>query len=373
MTTRTFAPPKGTPALTSLEWMRYQKLGSATLLLGMFSTFFGLAWDVEWHSDVGPDTFWTLPHLFVYSGAALSGFACLVVVLLSSVQARDGWKRPGMIPLFGGLFYAPVGFVVAGFGALGFLIFGIFDQWWHTQFGFDVAISSAPHVGLLLSYVLAGVGGVLVFVQGRHSKPVILGLAIAFALVFSVPVMQMNLSELGWIPVLLALPALIFPLMLLMSASLTRAPITMLWISGFVFVLRWTSEWIVPILTNAYAQALGLYLREDASADVGMAQTMPAFLPIAALAMFALLHVGKARGWKVAPTVYAAGGLGALLTYIDPLLGPIMLETPYLLMPVVLLGIGSGWLGWKLGVVALHSNDELNTGLTGPVQARGNA
>jgi hypothetical protein len=40
---------------------------------------------------------------------------------------------------------------------------------------------------------------------------------------------------------------------------------------------------------------------------------------------------------------------------------------------VVLLGMGSGWLGWKLGVVALHSNDELNTGLTGPVQARGDA
>lgn len=348
-----------TPKLSTLEWTQYQKLGGAILLLGMFSTFFGLGWDIEWHTDVGPDTFWTLPHLFVYAGAALSGFACLSVVLLSSLQAREGSRRPGMVPIFGGLFHAPIGFIVSGFGALGFLCFGFFDQWWHTLYGFDVAISSAPHVGLLLSYILAGAGGVMVFMQGKHTKPVFLALAMAFSSVLTFPVLQSNMSELGWIPALLLLPALFFPMVLLLGASLTRAPITMLWISGFVFVLRWAIDFVIPLLVNWYAQFLNLSLRENYSTQVGMAITTPAFLPLAALAMFGILHFGKTRGWRVAPTIYAAGALGAMLTYVDVLLGSFVLQAPYLLIAVAFIGAGAGWLGWKLGVVALYSNQDL--------------
>jgi hypothetical protein len=365
---QTMLESKRLPAkLSTLEWAQYQKLGSAVLLLGMFLTFFGLGWDIEWHTDVGPDTFWTLPHIFVYSGAALSGFACLTVVLLSSLQAREGWQRPGMIPLFGGLFHAPIGFIVSGFGALGFLSFGFFDQWWHTLYGFDVAISSAPHVGLLLSYVLAGAGGVMVFIQGKHTKPVYLALAMAFSIVFTVPVLQSNMSELGWIPVLLLFPAFFFPLVLLLTASLTRAPITMLYVSVFVFVLRWAMDFVVPMLVSWYAQSLNLALREEYSTQVGMAITTPAFLPLAALAMFGILYFGQARGWKVAPTIYAAGAMGAMLTYVDLLLGSFVLQAPSILIAVALVGTGAGWLGWKLGVVALHSNQELNQNPKPPV------
>jgi hypothetical protein len=353
--------------LSTLEWTQYQRLGSAVLLFGMFLTFFGLGWDIEWHSDVGPDTFWTLPHIFVYSGAALSGFACLTVVLLSSLQAREGWQRPGMVPLFGGLFHAPMGFIVSGFGALGFLSFGFFDQWWHTLYGFDVAISSAPHVGLLLSYILAGAGGVMVFMQGKHTKPVLLALAMAFSIVFTVPVLQANMSELGWLPGLLLFPAFFFPMVLLLSASLTRAPITMLWVSGFVFVLRWAVDFVIPVLVKWYAQSLNLSLRENYGAEVSMALATPAFLPLAALVMFGILRLGRTRGWKVAPTVYAAGAVGAMLTYLDILLGSFVLQAPYLLIAFAVVGAGAGWLGWKLGVVALHSNEELNQDPTSPV------
>ena len=60
------------------------------LLLGSASTFVGLAWDLQWHNDVGPDTFYTLPHLFIYAGAAVSGLVSLAVVLAATGAVRSG-------------------------------------------------------------------------------------------------------------------------------------------------------------------------------------------------------------------------------------------------------------------------------------------
>jgi hypothetical protein len=194
-----------------------------------------------------------------------------------------------------------------------------------------------------------------------------LALAMAFAIVFTVPVLQVNFSELRWIPALLLFPAFFFPMVLLLSASLTRAPITMLFVSAFVFVLRWAMDFVIPLLVNWYAKSLNLALRENYGPEVGMSITVPAFLPLAALAMFGLLHFGKARGWKVAPTIYAAGAVGAMLTYVDIFLGGVVLQAPYFLIAVTLIGVGAGWLGWKLGVVALHSNEELNQDLAAPI------
>ena len=56
--------------------------GAYAVLLGSAISTVGLSWDVEWHRDVGPDTFFTLPHLGLYSGSALAGIASLAMVLL---------------------------------------------------------------------------------------------------------------------------------------------------------------------------------------------------------------------------------------------------------------------------------------------------
>ena len=86
------AIPNSRPQITSLEWRQFERIGAWIVLLGVFTTLFGLSWDVDWHSKVGPDTFWTLPHIFVYSGAALTGFAALTVVLLCTFSPRQaGW------------------------------------------------------------------------------------------------------------------------------------------------------------------------------------------------------------------------------------------------------------------------------------------
>lgn len=51
---------------TGLEPNRFGVLAGIPVLFGVFLSLLGLAWDINWHDDVGPDTFFTLPHTFLY-------------------------------------------------------------------------------------------------------------------------------------------------------------------------------------------------------------------------------------------------------------------------------------------------------------------
>ena len=55
------------------------------------------------------------------------------------------------VRVVGGRFTAPVGYLLSGVGAASFLLYGLWDLWWHELYGFDAVIDSPPHVGLLLS------------------------------------------------------------------------------------------------------------------------------------------------------------------------------------------------------------------------------
>src|SRR2546430_8102745 len=48
---------------------------------GVFLSWFGAAWDVSWHRVVGRDTFWSVPHLFLYGGVILWGVAALIATV----------------------------------------------------------------------------------------------------------------------------------------------------------------------------------------------------------------------------------------------------------------------------------------------------
>lgn len=354
MATRTF---NSTP-ISNLEFPRFQSIGAGLFLLGVFATFFGLAWDVQWHSDVGPDTFWTLPHSILYFGAALSGFACLTVVLISSFASSETRKLPGMIPVLG-VFHAPIGFIVGGFGAAGFLLFGLFDQYWHGLFGFDVTISSPPHMGLIFSYVMAVSGCVLVFIRGREVKNLAFAVATALALGFTLPFVQMNLSEFDLIPVFFLFPAFFLPLGMLFVASVTRQP-WMLFVMTLIFAaFRYLCWFAIPVMNTGYASALGLALRDQVSGVPTIPYLMPMLLPLAGLVSSGVLVFAKSRGWRVIPSVLLSGALGAPFIYADILLVGLVKQTPLSLIGVALLGAIAAWIGWQLGVVARHANREL--------------
>jgi hypothetical protein len=347
----------GRQPLSTLEWRGFERVGAWLVLIGVFTTLFGLSWDVQWHSDVGPDSFWTLPHLFVYSGAAITGFAALTVVLLCTMTAQRE-ADPGWISILGGRFRAPLGFIVAGFGAFGFLSFGVFDQWWHTIFGFDVTISSPPHLGLILSDILSTVGCALIFVQGKRVQPVGLALAAAFSIAFSLPFLIAVLSDFQLIVPLLGLQALLIPLGMLFVASATRNPWTMLVMTVALVAFRFLAELVFPAMTLWYADTLGWSLRDGVENRPELPMLIPLLSPLAGLLSSALLAFWKAKSWRVIPGVLLAGFVAAPALYLDSRMLPMQGQGILLLIPVAVVGALAGWLGWQLGVVVRHATPE---------------
>ena len=351
------AIPNPRPLISSLEWQRFERIGAWLVLLGVFTTLFGLSWDVDWHDKVGPDTFWTLPHIFVYSGAALTGFAALTVVLLCTFSPRQA----GWISILGGRFHAPLGFIVAGFGAFGFLSFGLFDQWWHTIFGFDVSISSPPHLGLILSDILSMVGCALIFARGQRTHTVGVSVATGLAVAFTLPFVIAIFSDFGFEIPLLGLQAFLIPMAMLFVVSSSRQPIAALLMAVTLVAFRWLAELVFPSMTVAYADSLGFALRDGSSTSPALPVLIPVLSLAAGLTVSALLSFWKARQLPVIWGVLLAGLIAAPTLYLDSSLIPMQGGTEIILIPVALAGAIGAWLGWQLGVVARQANPELLT------------
>jgi hypothetical protein len=306
------------PQLSSLEWQRFERIGAWLVLLGVFTTLFGLSWDVDWHSKVGPDTFWTLPHIFVYSGAALTGFAALTVVLIATFSPRQA----GWISILGGRFHAPLGFIVAGFGAFGFLSFGLFDQWWHTIFGFDVSISSPPHLGLILSDILSMVGCALIFARGQRTHTLGVSVASALAVAFTLPFVIAIFNDFGFEIPLLGLQAVLIPLAMLFVVSSSRYPIAALLMALALVGFRWLTELVFPGMTTAYADSLGFALRDGSNSSPELPVLIPVLSLVAGLLVSGLLSLWRAYQLPIVWGVLLAGLIAAPTLYLDSSLIP---------------------------------------------------
>src|SRR6266700_1439327 len=108
----------------------------------------GAVWDREWHAFVGRDQFWTPPHTLIYSCVSGAGFVALAVVLLDTARYRRG--TPGVNDISTvrilWLFHAPLGFTIAGFGALTALAAVPLDNYWHELYGIDIALWAPFHM-----------------------------------------------------------------------------------------------------------------------------------------------------------------------------------------------------------------------------------
>ncbi|MDT7786622.1 MAG: hypothetical protein QOF58_5041 [Pseudonocardiales bacterium] len=285
-------------AVAPTTWSVPRGLVPASLVLGgTLISLIGLTWDIQWHSDVGPDTFFTLPHLFLYAGSAISGLASLVVVLMTTAAAkRDKDVDPIVggraVGVFGRTFAAPVGYLISGTGAALFLVYGLWDQWWHGLYGFDAVIDSPPHIGLLLSISITMVGAVMVFAVARDQRWGTYGTIVAAAalLVFSM-VTSLGLRA---VPASFASPVSVgtafFSVMILFMAAhaLSRRG-GALAVGLSVAVLQAVFWWFSPWAAEVYANASGLPLRDYTDGIPGMPNMIPMCLVIVAVAV-ELLH-----------------------------------------------------------------------------------
>src|SRR4051794_19027538 len=137
------------------------RLGAALLLLWLlFQANLGLQWDIRWHGAVGRDSFWTAPHLLIYSGVLLAGLLCLAVVLTTTWRSRHsdaGVTEANTIAVFR-VFRGPLGFVVAGFGLLVLLLAAPLDDYWHRLYGIEVALWAPFHLMGIVGGGIAGLG-----------------------------------------------------------------------------------------------------------------------------------------------------------------------------------------------------------------------
>ncbi|MFE5567131.1 hypothetical protein ACFQ68_19260 [Amycolatopsis japonica] len=337
---------------------------AGTVLAGSVISLVGLTWDIQWHGDVGPDTFFTMPHLFLYSGSAISGLASLVVVLMTTAARRAGRPvdaRVGgrAINVFGKIFAAPAGYLVTGTGAAMFLLYGLWDQWWHGLYGFDAVIDSPPHIGLLLSITLSIIGTVMVFAAAREHRwgtvGVVgsLGVLIAFSTVTVLGLQQIDVDGLDVVSVGIALLSV---LLVSAGAGFWGRPGGAVRVAAALAVIQAITWWFSPWAAEAYASAVGLPMRDYIDGVPAMPSMMPmALLPIAAVLEAVYL---LSRRWPAGRVSVLAGVIGGLLVGASmPIQNAIVYGSDRMPWTVVfatgaagaVVGLLGGFAGWRFG------------------------
>jgi hypothetical protein len=314
-----------TTAVQSASGSIAARAGASVVLLGTAITTVAISWDIQWHVEVGPDTFFTLPHLFLYSGSAIAGLASLVMVLLATSAQRAGRPMPrtvGGTPVrvFGGTFTAPLGYLISGIGAAAFLLYGLLDLWWHGVYGFDAVLNTPSHVALFLSMMITMIGSVVVFAAAREERWGQIGVVLAIPILITfAPIPANGLSNMP-LPVDPVLIGIIFfsPLLLIIGAGILRRPGAAIAIAAALGIMQAGLWWFSPWAAHAYATASGLPLRDGLTPQPPqLPGSIPMFLGVVALVVevaFWMIRSRNLNGGKVMPVTGAVAGLIVAVT-----------------------------------------------------------
>jgi len=144
---------------------KLRRVSAWLLLIFLLQGELGAVWDREWHAYVGRDQFWTPPHTLIYTCVAGAGLLALAIVIWETVRYRKhvpGADDTSTIPIFG-LFHAPLGFYILGFGALLALVAAPLDNYWHELYGIDIALWAPFHMMGVTGGLIGILGMVYVF------------------------------------------------------------------------------------------------------------------------------------------------------------------------------------------------------------------
>jgi hypothetical protein len=308
--------------------------GAYTVLAGTLMSLVGINWDVQWHVDVGPDTFFTLPHLMLYSGSAIAGIASLVMVLRATSAQRAGHPAdPAVggspVRVLGGAFTAPLGYLVSGTGGALFLLYGLLDLWWHSLYGFDAVLDSPPHVALFISISLTMVGSVIVFAAARTQRWGRIGLIASIpVLITFTPITTNAFNRLG-LPIAPQLAgtvffAVCFVLMGAITLRHRRVALSIAVVLGLMQLFLW---WFSPWAARVYADYVGLPLRDNLwDIPPVLPSGIPMFMLAAALVIEVLLWLGRGRGWSARWLPQLTGAAGGVVVSLSMLVQTSMLR-----------------------------------------------
>lgn len=152
-------------AMPAVGERRLRRITAWLLLIFLIQGELGAVWDREWHAYVGRDQFWTPPHTLIYSCVSGAGLLALAIVLIETFRYRRkaaGVNNTSTVPIFG-IFHAPLGFAVIGFGALLALIAAPLDNYWHELYGIDIALWAPFHMMGVTGGLIGILGIIYVF------------------------------------------------------------------------------------------------------------------------------------------------------------------------------------------------------------------
>lgn len=326
--------------------------GAGFVLLGTGISLVGTSWDVQWHIDVGPDTFFTLPHLFIYAGSAIAGIAALVVVLAVTAAQRRGETpdpRDGGVPIrvFGGAFTAPLGYLVTGLGAAAFLLYGLTDLWWHTVYGFDAVLNSPPHVALFTNISITMIGAVIIAAAARERLWGRIAMAISVPVLMTFFPITANAFQGLNLPfdTIVAATTLIVVLLLVVTRVAIGRPGAALATAAALLAMQGILWVFTPWATAAYADSVGLPMRDGMGGEPSL---IPSGIPLAALLAAVAIELLLRRGPLLSGAV-AGLVLGFTFVLQRSWLGYGPHATPLLLLTTTIAGALFGWLGAYLG------------------------
>ncbi len=115
----------------------------------------GVYLDTAWHRTVGRDSFFILPHLFIYGGGLGIWAAALACIARATLGRGDEFGGP-VLGL--GRLRLPLGFALTAAGIVVIMAAAPVDAWWHNTFGKDVLIWSPPHLQLHLGAGITAIG-----------------------------------------------------------------------------------------------------------------------------------------------------------------------------------------------------------------------
>ncbi len=139
-------------------WPLWFAVGSSLLAA------FGVHWDIAWHRSIGRDSFWTPPHVAIYSAAVLAAMAALARIIPATFARRD---TQASVHVLG--FRGPLGAFISAWGGGTMLASAPFDDWWHNAYGLDVKILSPPHIVLAMGLLALHLGA-LVMLAGAANR-----------------------------------------------------------------------------------------------------------------------------------------------------------------------------------------------------------
>jgi hypothetical protein len=150
--------PRTLEAATRLE-ARARMVVSSVILYLLAQGLYASTWDIQWHGAVGRDSFFTPPHIFMYSSTTIAGLLALVFIFWDTWRFRKGDPAvtAANTTAFLGL-RAPLGIYIVGFGVLTQVLAAPFDNYWHELYGIDVTLWSPAHVMGMIGAFIAALG-----------------------------------------------------------------------------------------------------------------------------------------------------------------------------------------------------------------------